>query len=798
MSGRAMAVGDAAVRRGGVATRATCNSPSLAGGWLASVIAFAVIVAAMVWCGSGAASAAAEQVCSNETVRAEQGAAGLGLPNCRAYELVSPPGSVPARGGDESVAAVGGQRFAYYTLEPFPGSTEEGLFLLATRGADGWSVQNTTPTQGGLDDSDLIACFPSVFYSSELTSAVLSDGWNEVDKGFDEVCDGDDPPLVVGEPRGYANLFLRDDENGAYQLIDRPPAGGVPANALFRAASSDLGHVVFSEEAMLTPRAPAGLALYEWSGSNDYLVSVLPDGEPVDGMPANRSIDGLTSFTHMVSSDGETVFFYYDGDLYARLHAGHEEAVGRVCSSGEPGGACTVQVDAAQTGASGPGGAGTFVYASEDGSRVFFTDENKLTVNATATSKAPDLYEYDVETGTLTDLTVSATGPANVLGFSGGSADGSYIYFVATGVLSGAQENDFGAVAVRNRPNLYLWHAGTTTFIATLEGEPNQDLGDWQDGDANPSIEHNTGDLTARVSPNGQYIAFNSVAQLTGYENEQAESSECEEAGEAGRCREVFLYSAGENQLSCASCVPSGTQPTGPAAISGAMSMLLTPESTLYLQRNVTDDGRVFFDTRSTLVPAATNGEVNVYEYENGAVSLISSGTGSGASEFIEASESGDDVFFATSQGLVRGDTDNQSSVYDARVDGGFPAGQSEIAHGSGCESAEACKPPPAEPPVQLAAASARLSAGGNLLAPPVPVTPVEPASKRAIHRALTRAQKLARALKACVEKSPARRSSCKAQARRRLGGTSKKHKAGDRSRRRASRGFRGGKGVAR
>lgn len=792
MTGRSLAAGDVTVQGDSTTMRV---GDSASHSWFASMSAVAIIVAAVAW-GPGAMPAYATQTCANEAARAEQGAAGLALPDCRAYEMVSPPGSVPAHASAQALAAVSGQRFAYYTFEPAPGSTEEGLFLLATRGAGGWTVQNATPPQGGVHNSDFFACYPSVVYSSELTLAVLSDGWNQVEEGFDNVCVGDDPPLVAGEPRGYANLFLRNNEDGTYQVIDRPLPGAMPANAVFHGASPDLSHVVFSDEAKLAPMAPAGSALYEWSGNADYLVSVLPDSEPVAGTLASKSGFNYPLFTHAVSASGETIFFYYDGGLYARLHTEQEPTASGECSASEPDKACTVQVDAAQAGAPDPSGGGTFVYASEDGSRVFFTDEHELTVNATADKEKPDLYEYDVETGRLSDLTASATGPANVLGFSGGSADGSYIYFVATGVLSGGQGNDFGAAAVHGRPNLYLWHAGITTFIATLEGGPHKDVADWQQG-YNES-EHNTGYLTARVSPDGRYIAFNSLAQLTGYENEQAESSECEEEGEAGRCREIFLYDAEEGELSCASCSASGEQPTGPAAIPPPERELLTPEAPLYLERNVTDAGQVFFDARGALVPQATNGEVNVYEYENGVVSLISSGTGSGGADFLDASASGSDVFFSTDQGLVQGDTDNQTSVYDARVDGGFPGSASEVVSGSGCESEEACKPPPSEPPVQLLAASAALSASGDLLAPLVPVTPARHGGKAVVRRALTRAQKLARALKECARKPRARRPACRAEARRRLAVLSKRRTTSSGRKPRVSRGIKGRKGTVR
>lgn len=711
---------------------------------------------------AGVRVARAAEGCANEAIRTEQGAAALALPDCRAYEMVSPPGSVPASASNAArpIASASGERFGYYAYEPFPGSEAEGLYLLATRGSSGWSVQNVTPPQGGVDNSEWIACFPSVFYAAELTAAVLVDGWNYINAtGAREQCEGDAPPLVAGEPRGYANLFVRDNEDGSYEFVNHLREGAAPANALFWDATPDLGRVVFSEAAELTPEAAPGAEpnLYESVDGSDRLLTFLPDGEPVHGALAN-SAQGSATYTHAVSANGETVFFDAGGDLYARLNAGQASAAGGACSTGEPDRACTVQIDAAVAGAPGPGGGGVFADASEDGSRVFFTDEHRLTSDATALASQPDLYEYDLETGSLTDLTVSASGVADVLGYSGASADGSYVYFVAKGVLTGEQVNREGSAAVLNKPNLYLLHAGVTTFIGTLKEGQGFEGDDYDWG--------NNSGLTARVSPNGQYLAFNSVAPLTGYANQPLEPQDC-----GKRCSEIFLYNAVENQLSCVSCAPSGELPSGPARIPLPTPELLTPEPPLYLARDVLNDGRVFFETRTPLVPQAINGEVNVYEYENGEPVLISNGSASAGSVFLDASADGSDVFFATGDGLVAGDTDNQVSVYDARVNGGFPPGAGEAEQVPACESAEACKPPPSEAPAQLFPASSALAGGGDLVAPPVPITPSPPpVEKPTAGRSLTRAQKLARALAACARRPRSRRAACRATARRRFG----------------------------
>ena len=63
--------------------------------------------------------------------------------------------------------------------------------------------------------------------------------------------------LFAGEPRGYANLFCVTMKMGLIELMTISRRGG-PANALFWDATPDLGRVVFSEGAELTPEAAPG------------------------------------------------------------------------------------------------------------------------------------------------------------------------------------------------------------------------------------------------------------------------------------------------------------------------------------------------------------------------------------------------------------------------------------------------------------------------------------------------------------------------------------------------------------
>lgn len=119
-------------------------------------------------------------------------------------------------------------------------------------------------------------------------------------------------------------------------------------------------------------------------------------------------------------------------------------------------------------------------------------------------------------------------------------------------------------------------------------------------------------------------------------------------------------------------------------------------------------------------MPQDANGQTDVYLWEEGQPYLISAGTGREASKFLDASPSGNDVFFATSQRLVGWDIDDSFDVYDARVDGGLPEPPAGVI---GCEG-DACQPPP-NPPNDPTPASATFNGSGN----------VKPAHKKKHHR---------------------------------------------------------------
>jgi hypothetical protein len=648
----------------------------------------------------GAASSAVA-ACPNEAIREEQG--GLSLPECRAYEMVTPPSKAsgepavslreliegretaplrperlaPAEGAR---ASLDGNRMAWVS-EPVPGDRAPGLSHLATRGPGGWTSEDLVPPMSPLNDLLCPLLMGVSGWSTDLTRSVLDlpagpPASNEIAFGFkeEEECGNDEPRLVAGEPEHFRNLFVHDSLTGSNQLVNVTPPDVVwpePQETLqrywpasFLAASDDLSHVVFEEELALTPDAPIGYRggdeLYEWSGGQVRLVTILPDEAPVHGSLAGATrsyaaesdlageqATNVAQFRHAVSADGSRIFFEAEGALYLREN-----------------GSVTYQVD--ESHGPDPGGGGRFMLASADGSRVFFTDENRLTPDATASPGEPDLYEYRLEAGhppELVDLTSSGAGPADVLGVSGASEDSAYLYFVAVGVLTGAP-NSSGDSAIAGEPNLYLLHGGETSFIATLD--PLADSCDWTAAAHCGGAEEAGPGLTARTSADGRFLGFNSTRSLTGYDNADANSGEPD--------LEIFLYDAGAHQLSCASCNPTGAPPTAGAAIHWPSDPGKNGNwSNAYPQRHVSDSGQVFFETADALLAKDENAVRDVYEYSGGTLRLISSGRGEAGFHFLDATPSGSAVFFATAQSLLPRDTDAVTDYYSARVGGGFP-----------------------------------------------------------------------------------------------------------------------------
>lgn len=595
------------------------------------------------------------------------------LPDGRAFEMVSPPDKSEGEvAGVSQVSAwqssLDGDAVAYGSEQPFGDSetgAAQGHYYLASRGVGGWSTHALLPPQA----PGCNLCRPLIeMYSADLSHDILLDG------GGERVNGQDDPVLVAGEPAGVPNLFLRETHRGgSTQLINLTPPEVAPSAANLQGASADLSHIVFGDEAQLTPNAPGGNNLYEWVAGSVRLVSILEGGVPEGGAVLG---DGNNHMVHAVSDDGSHVFFSAAGRLFVRID-----------------GASTRQLDAAQ--GSGAGGGGRFMTATGDGRVAFFTDDSSAGLTTdTAPGSGTNLYEFDTRSSNLLDLTPAPL--AEVQGVLAASEDGALVYFVATGDLTPGRANARGETAQEGEENLYAYDSRSATplrFVAKLSPE---DALDWE-GAASERIG-----TTVRLTPDGDHLAFESVRGLTGYDNRVRDGGSCGRSqggatlGE--HCTEIFEYDASSDSLTCPSCDPTGARPLGPSLIGAPFQS--QDEVKNYATRNFSEDGdRLFFDSVDSLVPNDQNGVMDVYEHESagtgsckraeGCLYLISTGTSPDASYFEDASPNGDDVFFTTEQRLVGQDIDGRYDLYDARVGGGFAAPGGTAT----CEE-EACRPP--------------------------------------------------------------------------------------------------------
>lgn len=153
----------------------------------------------------------------------------------------------------------------------------------------------------------------------------------------------------------------------------------------------------------------------------------------------------------------------------------------------------------------------------------------------------------------------------------------------------------------------------------------------------------------------------------------------------------------------------------------------------------------------------------------------MSAGDSPEESGFLEATPGGNDAFFVTVSHLVPSDTDTALDVYDARVcTSESPCLTPTPPPPPGCTGADACRPagPPSEPPGAPPGSAGFTGPGSPLPSANLPSQgklgekTVKPAPKP-----LTRAQKLAKAIKACHKlKKKSKRHACEAQARRKYG----------------------------
>jgi hypothetical protein len=672
------------------------------------------------------------------------------LPDCRAYEMVTPPykqgQAVHFNGLEAGGEALFGWSLA--SLAQSEGAPQTrgsvGAEYAFRRGISGWTTTALTPPN-------------PEFRGAVSFEALAPDGGSVLFK-------------MPTAPVGNDHFWLRDPGGGLADVgpatppadgpsQDLSPQGPPPGVARFAGASEDMSHIVFSLAAPWgwpgDTTAPGGEDLYEYTGTGN----VEPTMVAVEGGGRSAALIGdcgatlggpkFTSAFDAVSSSGEVVVFTpvpadelecgaaqpAHAELYARIDG--ERTVWLSEPQCEPGGCPRSTPSAA-----------VFQGAAPGGERGWFLSTEQLTAEAvddpepgdsasgiagsgcqSAVGSGCNLYEYDLARPSGERLRAVSLGSPHphVQGVVRVSPDGSHVYFLATGLLT-ALPGPGGSEPAEGQDNLYVSEstaagASALRFVATLAEGDGELWGGSLGSDAS---------RPAATSADGTALLFISNADLTG------------DGGAAGP--QLFLYRDGASptlrQISVAEEGSAGGGEGFPARIPApdyegreAFRPQAAPLSA---------DGEVaVFESAAALTPDAgpPGGPTKLYEYRDGRVYLLDPDP-DGSSRLLGLSGSGRDVFFQTARPLVPADGDTIPDIYDARAEGGL----AEPDPPGGC-SGEGCLSPP--PPA------------GGALAPPASLT---------VHHALqVRRASLRRALRACRHKDGRARRRCAHRVRRRF-----------------------------
>jgi hypothetical protein len=468
---------------------------------------------------------------------------GEGLPDNRAYEMVTPPQKNGALIGDAPLGIS-------------PAVSEDGSRVLAP------SIQCFADAQSCTAKQLLVA----TLYQFSRTSGgwqahALAPPANVLSSSSTENYGENGAVLFAGPtpPHEEDDFYARLP--GAGSLFDvgplTPPEAGargpkVAATGLVY-GTADMSHVLWSNSRLASgpdwpsiDKSSGTYTTYEYVGRGNaqpLLVGVNNEGNLISLCETEPGAITEEGGATALSADGRTVYFTAVGtdspqcagtasppvsEVFARV--GNGEAGAHTVAISEPSAfataapyfGCEAEPCIKDVNVAANFRDGWFVDASADGSKAFFASTQQLTDGAsedpghadsalangcetTTGAGGCNLYEHDSAAPAgdqLIDLSAgdSSGGGPRVQGVVAISPDGSHVYFVAHGVLTTAA-NIQGQTARDGAENLYVSQGGHTTFIATL---PSSDAPQWE-----------YSDKSANVTPEGRFLVFLSHGDLT-------------------------------------------------------------------------------------------------------------------------------------------------------------------------------------------------------------------------------------------------------------------------------------------
>jgi hypothetical protein len=393
----------------------TSTPPSIPRGTVATVGVALAIAAIFAQLMLPSASRAAEP-CPNEHVRRESNVDpetgqpySTELPDCRAYELVSPPETggweapsshlVAEQGRRSLVSENGVVLFESQAVPPETGALENGDYLRVFRSyrtPDGWVTRAMLPA-GTAGNEYLWGV--SEDGSRALINTTISFSPEDIDNPTNNTSAvGRD--LYVSE-EGAAPLFVTHGET---------PTTTEPTNGENVFANTDLSAVGFPSTVPLES-SPTSTGCYLWTDDGPHLA-----------VRTNTEEDDSTCHTRAVTTDGRAIISSH-GEIWAAKGGSTLVAALRLAGAGA-----------------------SFVALSPDGETVYLATSERLVANSDA---GEDLYAVRIAgspplTATVTCISCEAAGIPNngSVTWLGQSGDGSHIFFqLANGDVYGTDSS---------------------------------------------------------------------------------------------------------------------------------------------------------------------------------------------------------------------------------------------------------------------------------------------------------------------------------------------------------------------
>jgi hypothetical protein len=609
--------------------------------------------------------------CPNERLR---GGLSAHLPDCRAYELVTPADKegaediFPSDNFDEgTIVGEDGDHFMLRKPDlqwgPSPDPKSSNYFF--ARSSGGWQMASARP----LGETGPRVYLPAL-YSSDLTQIGVELLWQTT---LSSESESPNVELAAGSP------------GDPYTPVVSLPHSSVPNGGAWVAGSADLSTMVFrTTDRAVVPghksSTVSGEDLYEYSARGGVRqVNVLSNGETIGSCgarmakgPAEPTGAAEESSPHAVSADGSRVFFEAGSgtdcsDMAASLYM-------RV------GGSETVDI-----------GEYRFLAADAQGGELLLEKRG-----------GGEVFLYDTETRAAKLLRDVSAADAQI------SADFSTIYFPSAESLT--PEAPPAGPGIGDFADYYRYDIATETLRFIFQRET-------YTGGQNVVLGGGSGE----ISSNGRYFTFQgrAVGGLPGGEGD-----------EEGRDNHLYRYDSAENVVACLDCGRTYGLPNSASGVAfefGTVNNDAALANGSPAEVSVSADGQfVFFTTTLALVPSDIDtgqDASDVYEWRasgvdgcaqlQGCLALISDGRDGLRNQLLGIAEEGRDVFFATHEALVPQDQDTSGDVYDARIEGGFSSPQAPPVE---CEGA-ACSTPES-PPIDATPASFAFMGAGNALQP--------------------------------------------------------------------------------